>query len=91
MARPLKLEHLFEQARRRPADPLPADFTASVMAQLAATCDRASRIPGFWPTAAAAVLTAAAIGLLASPRPATSPPPKLAMFGGTAHSPFSHP
>jgi len=92
MARPLKLEHLFEQARRRRPDPLPADFAASVMAHLAATRDRASRIPGFWPTAAAAVLTAAAIGLLTSPRPAaTSPPPKLAMFGGTAHSPLSHP
>jgi hypothetical protein len=92
MASPLNLEHTFERARRRRPEPLPADFAGSVMQQLAATRDRANRLPGFWPMAAAAVLTAAAIGLLSSPRPDSPQPPKLAVFGGSAaHSPFVNP
>lgn len=92
MADPLKLEHPFERARRRQPEPLPADFTASVMQRLAATRDTVARAPGLWATAAAAILTAAAIGLLSSPRPDSPQPPKLDVFGISATpSPFVHP
>lgn len=71
---------------------MPADFAASVMLRLAATRDTVARAPGLWATAAAAVLTAATIGLLASPRQDRPHPPKLEVFGGSGtQSPFVHP
>lgn len=92
MADPQHLERTFERARRRQPDPLPADFAALVMQRLATTRDTVASVPGFWATAAAAILTAAAIGLLSSPRPENPHPPKIGVFGGsTAHLPFVHP
>ncbi len=92
MADPQHLERTFERARRRPPEPLPADFAAAVMQRLAATRDTVARAPGFWATAAAAVVTATVIGLLSSPRQDSTQPPKIGVFSGsTAQLPFVQP